>query len=256
MAERLPRHVCSLDDRVWDDVASPDLDGRALQLTFAFRDGVHAGDPRPAALDYLRADVVRRRLGLLHQPRLLEDDGRPAGHHPHVHRHGPRRPRDCPLDTRDPALGPPLPPRRRAAIHVTPVRRTARRDRRRPLHRVPRRRLRWRASGDRQRLLHGRVDPHPAPPRTLEYHRRPRDRHPRLGQLAQHDPTPRQPRRPIPCVVRLSLSDLRCPTIDPLQLPDLLLQLLDASRFRRAHPRRAALIDVGLVDPRSNRLDP
>ncbi len=54
-------------DRVWDDVASPDLDGRALQLTFALRDVVARWSARLAAVACVTVEPAphsRRWVGL------------------------------------------------------------------------------------------------------------------------------------------------------------------------------------------------
>ena len=102
---------------------------------------LHRHRPEPAVghRPHLRPDVGRRRLRLLHHRRLLPHDRRLAGRLPHAHRHGPRRPRDGPLVTRHPPRGAAVSQRRRLAVHVAAIRRAARRDRRRPLHRHGRR---------------------------------------------------------------------------------------------------------------------
>ena len=85
--------------------------------------------------------------------------------------------------------------RRRQPVHVDPVDRTSRRDRRPPLDRLGRGQLRQRARRDRQRLLQGRADLRPRTG-TVEDRRRRRTRHLGLGALAQHPTAPRLPQRP------------------------------------------------------------
>ena len=95
-----------------------------------------------------------------------------------------------------------LPLRRRIAVHVHSLRRTARGDRRDPVDRHGRRQLWQRAGRDRQRLLQGRADPRPCPHRPVEDRRGGRARHARLGALAQHPAPARLPRRPAASRVR------------------------------------------------------
>ena len=127
----------------------------------------------------------------------------------HAHHDGPRRHRDGPLVTREPRCRAAVSLRRRVSVHVDPLRRTARRDRRGALDRHRRRQLRQRPGRDRERLLQVRTDPRTGPHRALEDRRGRRAGHPELGPLAQHQPAARLPRRRPTSRVRSQRSTLR-----------------------------------------------
>src|SRR4051812_6706176 len=59
-------------------------------------------------------------------------------------------------------------------------------------------------------------------------------------------------RAPLPEESRSPLQDL----VGPAQLPNLLLQRLHPRGLVRAHPPHLAGVDLGLLDPRADRLDP
>ncbi len=116
----------------------------------------------------VRGDVGRGGLRVLHRRRVLADDRRLARRRPHAHADGPRRDRDGPLEPRAAPPRAALPLRCRIAVHLDPLRRAARGDRRGPVDRNGRRQLRQRAGRDGQRLLQGRADPRPRPHRPVE----------------------------------------------------------------------------------------
>ena len=96
------------------------------------------------------------------------------------------------------------------SVHLDPLWRTTRRDRRHPIDRHRRRLLRQRPGRERERLLQSRADPRPCPPRPVEDRRGRRARDPGLGLLAQHQPPPQLPRRSPADRIRAGV--LRCPT--------------------------------------------
>ena len=104
----------------------------------------------------------------------------------HAHHDGARRDRDGPLVTRKHVAGLDMSLRCRIAVHVHPLRRTPRRDRRGALDRHRRGQLRQRPGRDGERLLQVRADLRTGPHRPLEDRRGRRTGHPGLGALAQH----------------------------------------------------------------------